>query len=143
MSWEPEGCILVPVDLSDFSMSALDKAIDIANDASQLYVIHVLQVLSTLDPGGMLAVPVDDEARRQRTEQLIEEALRKRGCAEARVAVLFGDPANEIARFARDRGAGAIVIHSHGRTGAAHLLIGSVAERVVRYAHCPVLVLRD
>jgi nucleotide-binding universal stress UspA family protein len=59
-----------------------------------------------------------------------------------RFEVLFGDPGHEIAQFAKERGAGMIVMSSHGRTGLAHLLIGSVAERVVRLAQCPVLVLR-
>ncbi|MEZ6094353.1 MAG: universal stress protein [Pirellulaceae bacterium] len=56
---------------------------------------------------------------------------------------MFGDPGSEITRFAKENDAGLIVISSHGRTGVSRLLLGSVAERVVRLAPCPVLVLRD
>ena len=56
---------------------------------------------------------------------------------------VLGDPGHQIAEFAKEAGAGLIVMPSHGRTGLTHLLIGSVAERVVRFAHCPVLVLRN
>jgi universal stress protein A len=57
--------------------------------------------------------------------------------------VLFGDPGQQIAIFAKEMKAGLIVMSSHGRTGLAHLLIGSVAERVLRLASCPVLILRS
>jgi nucleotide-binding universal stress UspA family protein len=59
------------------------------------------------------------------------------------VAVAIGDPGHEIADFASNVGADIIVLPCHGRTGLKRLLIGSVAERVVRLAHCPVLVLKD
>jgi nucleotide-binding universal stress UspA family protein len=57
--------------------------------------------------------------------------------------VVFGAPAEEIAQFAQRDQSELIVLPSHGRTGLARLMIGSVAERVVRLAHCPVLVLRN
>ena len=50
---------------------------------------------------------------------------------------------HEITTFAEENGAGLIVMPSHGRTGLAHIFIGSTAERVVRFSHCPVLVLRS
>ena len=55
---------------------------------------------------------------------------------------LFGDPGYEIGRFAEEKNAGLVVISSHGRQGISRLLLGSVAERVVRLSPCPVLVLR-
>ena len=57
-------------------------------------------------------------------------------------ATASGDPGHEIVKYAEEIDADLIVIPSHGRTGLTRLLIGSVAERVVRLAHCPVLVLR-
>ena len=57
--------------------------------------------------------------------------------------VAFGSPADEITRFAQDHSVELIVLPSHGRTGLMRMMIGSVAERVVRLAHCPVLVLRS
>ena len=59
------------------------------------------------------------------------------------IDIVFGDAGHEIANLAERRGAELIVLPSHGRTGIKRLLIGSVAERVVRLAHCPVLVLRS
>ena len=59
------------------------------------------------------------------------------------MAVRFGDPASEIVDFASGIAADIIVLPSHGRTGLTHLLIGSVAERVIRLAKCPVLVLKE
>jgi len=56
--------------------------------------------------------------------------------------VAHGEPAAEIVRVARERGAGLIVISSHGRTGLGRILFGSTAESVVRHAHCPVLVVK-
>jgi nucleotide-binding universal stress UspA family protein len=56
--------------------------------------------------------------------------------------VRIGDPGHEIADCAAEIGADLVVISSHGRKGVKRLLIGSVAERVVRLSHCPVLVLR-
>jgi len=56
--------------------------------------------------------------------------------------VLVGDPGLSITDYAKDHGADLIVISSHGHTGLTRLMLGSVAERVVRLAHCPVLVLR-
>jgi nucleotide-binding universal stress UspA family protein len=58
------------------------------------------------------------------------------------VEVRIGDPGAEIVKVATELKAGLIVMPSHGRTGLKHLLLGSVAERVVRTATCPVLVLR-
>ncbi len=89
----------------------------------------------------MVYIINDDE----RQERIVDAAHKRYGDAKYRginFEVRFGDPGHEIAAFAQEIGAGLIVMPSHGRTGLAHLLIGSVAERVVRLAHCAVLVLR-
>jgi nucleotide-binding universal stress UspA family protein len=57
--------------------------------------------------------------------------------------VAFGDPGQRITAYAEEVGADVIVMPSHGRTGLKRLLLGSVAERVLRLAHCPVLVLKS
>ena len=80
------------------------------------------------------------------TIEQAEKALREKFSTPdyqgAHIAVLMGEPAHGIADYAQEKKAELIVIPSHGRTGITRLLIGSVAERVVRLAHCPVLVLR-
>jgi nucleotide-binding universal stress UspA family protein len=57
--------------------------------------------------------------------------------------VLLGDPAAELARFVAEEGCDLLVVGTHGRTGLSRLLLGSVAERVLRHAPVPVLVVRD
>ena len=95
-----------------------------------------------------------DADLRHRLEDLLLEAgeaatpaALKQRLADAKyqgiqLSVVLGEPAHGIANFAEEKKAELIVIPSHGRTGITRLLIGSVAERVVRLAHCPVLVLR-
>ena len=73
----------------------------------------------------------------------MREKLADKKYAGVQMKVSFGDPGSEIAAFAKTEKADLIVLPSHGRTGLRHLLIGSVAEKVVRLAHCPVLVLRS
>lgn len=141
MSFTPKKNVVVPVDFSKASFEALRVARELVEDVSGLHVVHVLPMLSPMDPG-VVWDAWNDENRKKHAM----EALRERLDADAKgatVDVLIGDPAREIAEHASDIKADLIVIPSHGRTGAARLLIGSVAERVVRHAHCPVLVLRN
>jgi nucleotide-binding universal stress UspA family protein len=78
-------------------------------------------------------------------ESLLSTQLTPEEVAEFRstYAVLFGAPAKTVVDFATSHGMDLIVMGTHGRGGVAHLLMGSVAERVVRTAHCPVLTVRD
>jgi nucleotide-binding universal stress UspA family protein len=133
--------LLVPVDFSEEADGAVDVALEIAASPDQITLVHVAPPIGPFEVGAVYLV--DDGMRQER----IGEALRKRysdaKCRAVRFEVLFGEPGHEIAKFAEEQQAGLIVMPSHGRTGFAHLLIGSVAERVVRLAHCPVLVLRS
>jgi nucleotide-binding universal stress UspA family protein len=72
-------------------------------------------------------------------EQLRKERLSRK--TKARVRVVTGDPATEIVRLAREEKADLVVLPTHGRTGLSHVFFGSVAEKVVRHAECPVLTL--
>jgi nucleotide-binding universal stress UspA family protein len=85
---------------------------------------------------------IDDERRIEATERQLQDVLADGKYRGVQVKVLVGDPGHSIADFAQDIGAELIILPSHGRTGLKRMLIGSVAERVVRLAHCPVLVLR-
>lgn len=141
MSWTPKKTVVVPVDVSDESFAAVVEARKLVSDPSDLHLIHVLPPLSPTDPAVVWDVRTEGTAI-QRAEQAIRERL-ERCHAGVKVTVAVGNPGAEIAAFAEKIGAELIVLPSHGRTGLRHLLIGSVAERVVRLAHCPVLVLRD
>lgn len=142
MSWLPKKKIVVPVDFSDQSVAAVDAAMSLVDNASSIYVIHVLPVLTDYE-AGVLFNTVDDEARIRHTEQALRDRLSAAKFAGFHPQVAFGDPGYEIATYAEQIGAELIVLPSHGRTGLTRLLIGSVAERVVRLAHCPVLVLKS
>jgi nucleotide-binding universal stress UspA family protein len=141
MPWLPKKNVVVPIDFSEESLDALATARELVADASSLHLVHVLPYLEVTEPG-VIWEAIDDASRRKHAE----DALRERIGADfpgAKIFIAFGDPGREIAEYAQTSGAELIVLPSHGRTGLSRLLIGSVAERVVRLAHCPVLVLRQ
>lgn len=136
------GTVLVPIDYSDSSLEALAVARDLVHgDAGRLSVVYVLPELHPLDP---VVVPdLTDDVRVARAEVLLTARLADQGFVGlGGVAVRVGDPGRRIVDRAAEVGADLVVIASHGYTGFKHLLLGSVAERVVRRAPCPVLVLR-
>jgi len=141
MNWVSKDTIVVPCDFSADSLAAIDVALQLAKTAAGVHVLHVLPELSPLEPGEVWDT-LDDSSRSDHVEQTIREQLTDEKYTGIRVVVKFGDPGRTIAQYAQDVAAELIVMPSHGRTGLAHLLIGSVAERVVRLAHCAVLVLR-
>jgi nucleotide-binding universal stress UspA family protein len=131
----------VPVDFSEEADGAVHVAMEIAASPGQVTMVHVAPPIGPFEVGAVYLV--DDETRRQRIAEAIKKRYADPKYSSIRFEVMFGDPGDEIAKFAQELRAGLIVMPSHGRTGLAHLLIGSVAERVVRLAHCPVLVLRS
>jgi nucleotide-binding universal stress UspA family protein len=141
MVWFQKKTVLVPIDFSEESFQALDVGLQIVEDPSQLTIIHVLQDLSPMEAGEVWGV-IDPQTRLENVTKALRERLKDEKYARVKIEVLLGDPAHGIANYAQQEKIGLIVIPSHGRTGLTRLLIGSTAERVVRLAHCPVLVLR-
>lgn len=141
MTWLPRKTVLVPVDFSDESLAALETASELTEDASDLNVIHVLPVLEPAEPG-IIWQTIDDASRGQHAEAALGKALAEAGYTGVKITIEFGDPGYEIARHAEEISADLVVIPSHGRSGITRILLGSVTERVVRLAHCPVLVLK-
>jgi|SRR5579884_2395558 universal stress protein A len=135
--------ILYPTDFSADARPAFEVACALASEGhGRLVVLHVERSpLATL--GGTAGVPpLPSEYDRQRWwEQLQRIQPSRRGIAvEHRLE--YGDPAAAILKAAQEIGADLIVMGTHGRTGLHRLLMGSVAERVVRKAPCPVLTVR-
>jgi universal stress protein A len=137
--------ILVATDFSQHASAALRLATELAKAGDgELRLVHVLDLIPYSLPDGMpiydavTLTRVRDDATRRLSEQK-EEAL-KAGVRRVEATLLDGQPSYEIVRVAADWEAGVIVIGTHGRRGFSRLLLGSVAERVVRNAHCPVLV---
>jgi nucleotide-binding universal stress UspA family protein len=142
MNWIPKEKVVVPVDFSEASLAAVDAALSLVADASHLYLINVLAILQPAEPG-VIWHSIDDTARQHHAEQALRERFGDAKYQGMHFEVAFGDPGHEIAGYADRIQADLIIIPSHGRTGISRLLVGSVAERVVRLAHCPVLVLKQ
>jgi nucleotide-binding universal stress UspA family protein len=139
--------ILVPVDFSENSRVAAQYAVDLAKlTGGDLLLFHAYGLPVTAYPEGFslpaeLLTTLAMDAK-QAVQKLAKE-LAWDGSREIQVASEMGAPAQAIVELARTRGFDLIVMGTHGRTGLRRLLIGSVAERVVRLAHCPVLTVPD
>jgi nucleotide-binding universal stress UspA family protein len=137
--------VLVPVDFSDCSARALAYATGVARqfDAS-LELLHVTE-LPFLDPT-MAEVDTHalEEGARQSAQAQLDKVLAdlKAGGTAATGRLVSGAPWHEITEQARREATDLIVVGTHGYTGLKHVLLGSTAERVVRHAPCPVLVVR-
>ncbi len=134
--------ILVPVDFSDQSLAAVDTTLEIAEDPANIHVVHVLHEPQSGHPDAIW-VTIDHAKRRDHAMHELASALSDQRYEKITKHVVFGFPGVRIAELAQELGVELIVLPSHGRTGMKRLLIGSVAERVTRLAHCPVLILRD
>jgi nucleotide-binding universal stress UspA family protein len=139
--------ILVPIDFSDHSKKALQYAIPFAEQfKSSIDLLYVVE--PTIYPAdfsfGQVGFPsVEDELRQRGAEEL--QALMRNEIGtrvDSRFAVKTGKAFNEIDQYAKEEGIDLIIIATHGHSGMEHVLFGSTAEKVVRYAPCPVLVVR-
>ncbi|MDR1269762.1 MAG: universal stress protein [Planctomycetaceae bacterium] len=142
MAWITDRIIVVPLDLSEFSLKALDAARQLVEDKAAIRVLHILPQLDTAEPSAFWR-PVDDESRSLQTRAAMSAFLQEHGYEKMNITVRTGDPGTQIALFADDINAGLIVIPSHGRGMLTKMLLGSTTDRVVHLAHCPVLVLKE
>ncbi len=136
--------VIVPYDFSDFAIEAIDQALEMAEETTSLHVVHVVEPVATLismDPA-MPILPSHDEDRQEHTVKQMKGIFETEKYNRFKIHCITGDPGFEIVKLAKSLEANLIVISSHGRTGLTRLLLGSVAERVLRLSDCPVLVLR-
>jgi nucleotide-binding universal stress UspA family protein len=137
--------ILVPIDFSAASLEALDYAAEFSLPyEARLTILHVVE--PDLHGSSLLG---SDKILAQKEQELAEtrlaelaQAIGKRGI-DCNTLVRFGVAHTEILASARQTRSNLIILSTHGRTGLAHALIGSVAEHVVREATCPVLTVRN
>jgi nucleotide-binding universal stress UspA family protein len=137
--------ILCPVDFSDISARVLQIAADLAKRfGADLHVIHVFQLPASVleevyeDPTNM-----EEEIRQRRHDKLNEFVQEtKKPNVKITTGVYEGVPDVEIITSARENQADMIVMGTRGKTGLSHVLLGSVAERVIRNAEVPVLTVR-
>ena len=138
--------ILVPIDFSNCSKKALQYAIPLAQQhqaaLTLLYVVPNNYAIG--EYGGFDYASLEEEMRASGERQLAELSVDAvQGRVEADAAIRIGSAGVEIVEAAKAEPADLIVISTHGHTGLKHVLLGSVAEYVVRRAPCPVLVVRE
>jgi nucleotide-binding universal stress UspA family protein len=135
------GSILVATDLSAASDAAVDQAILLAwRMAAPLEILHVLELPVEIPFGPTFLDAGGGNPYARIAGALADLTARAAiGGVASRTKILEGSPAIEINKRARELAASLVVIGTHGRTGLAHAVLGSVAERVIRHASCPVL----
>lgn len=143
MSYFPKSKVVVPVDFSPPSVKAVQTAIELSDSPAGVHVLHVIPTTNPASPAGIWGGPEIDDVFVEKATKNLESWLADRKISGAQACIRVGGAGQEIADFAKDLGADLIVIPSHGESGLTRTLIGSVAERVVRYSSCPTLVLRD
>ena len=134
--------VLVPVDFGEASNQALDVALTMAKAfQAKLTLVHVCVSvpLGYVYAEGLSwpTYEMEDLATKQ-MDALLARARQERPSAEG--IIVGGDPWRKILAVSKERGADLIVMGTHGRTGLSHLLIGSIAEKITRHAHVPVLI---
>ena len=141
--------ILVPTDFSEPSQIAVKYAKAFAETFNaSLHVLHVIEessfVYTWTSPEGSLVVPNMQEELEKSAKAQIGTVLTQSEQTKykARLVTLTGSPFVEIVRYSKANGIDMIVMGTHGRGPIAHMLMGSVAEKVVRKAPCPVLTVR-
>ncbi|MBI3328735.1 MAG: universal stress protein [Nitrospinae bacterium] len=139
--------MLAPTDFSAYSMQAIDYAFALAQKfGAKLSLLHVIEMpaypVDGYVPPIQATTLLEDLDRNARIE--LANILSKAEGTNVEVArhVVLGKPYREIVHIAAKENVDLIVMATHGRTGLSHLVMGSVAERVVRLAPCPVLTLR-
>src|SRR5262245_14332158 len=140
--------ILVATDFGEAADAALTYGRELARTFSgTLHVLHVVDnVMARVGPEGYIGVSGDmqreiEDMGRRRLDVLVDDEDRRTLHARI-VTITSSTPAIAIVGYARDASVDLIVIGTHGRGALAHLLMGSVAEKVVRMAPCPVLTVR-
>lgn len=137
--------ILVPIDFSQFSAKALRYGEELAAKFhAELHLLHAFETMPITSSDGVYFPPdlaAQEEAAAVKT--LNEQKVDAPDDVNVVRELKHGHPFVEIVRYAKENDIGLIIMGTHGRGAIAHMLLGSVAERVVRKAPCPVLTVRD
>ena len=139
--------ILVPTDFSGLSCEAFSWATLLAKEfKAKIVIVHVMSEWAAVDltaqPGNPweLVLEREDNAMIESFQSWLQSDIEQ--TVEAQTLVEVGPAAEGVIEAAKEKDADLIVMTTHGRTGFSHALIGSVAEKVVRQAHCPVFTIR-
>jgi universal stress protein A len=143
--------ILAPIDFSEHSMDAMRAALELAKDVgAEVHLVHVIAPHHTFIP---LPLATSGEQSRElaREAAMLEQAeeelahLKKDEFGESNKVFTYavvGHPVHKLVEYAKEQGIDLIVMATHGRSGAEHILLGGTTEKIVRGASCSVLVIR-
>ena len=138
--------LLVPTDFSEASENAVRYAVALAKHFdAKLTFLYVVEPVGTPDFATSFPLAMDDDKVACECKGALQKVIERNGIEPEfveKVVVRYGRAYNEIAAAARSLRADLIVISTHGYTGLKHALLGSTTERLIRYARCPVLVVR-
>ncbi len=137
--------ILCPIDHSKHSESALKYAIAFAlKDKAKLYLMHVLDSRTHEEAEGISELTAIDEEGMNDLKDKLEKSVPEeiRGEIKYEALVSLGVPFDEIVKVANEKSIDLIVMGTHGRTGLSHVMLGSIAEKVMRDAPCPVMIVK-
>jgi nucleotide-binding universal stress UspA family protein len=139
--------ILVPIDFSEHSKKALEYAIPFAEQfRAKIYALYVVE--PTIYPAdfsfGQVGIPNIEAELQAKGEQELKDLLVEtvKGKVDSEAVIKTGLPFVEVITFAHEKNIDLIIVATHGHTGVEHILFGSTAEKIVRKAPCPVLVVR-
>ena len=138
--------VLVPIDFSEPSLKALNYAVAFANQfGASIFLVHVVEPASFLNDMRNVPLAVSDGEVANKLHHKLVMLARKQidPVTPVHPLVCIGKPFDEIVKTAKTFDADLIILATHGRTGLKRALLGSTAERVVRHASCPVLVVRE
>lgn len=138
--------ILAPTDFSEASLRAIGQASELARFFDgELCLVHVVEPMPATSPEFDYGFDVSGyepglySSAEERLQEVLDRVPKE---VRARAVIRYGDASREIVRISGEEDVDVIVIATHGLTGWRHLVFGSVAEKVVRLAQCPVLTIR-
>ncbi|MGF1457877.1 MAG: universal stress protein [Leptolyngbyaceae cyanobacterium] len=134
--------VLVPMDFSDDAIKALKNTLEFIDDPQKIHVLNVLPSLEATEPG-VIWQTVDTDTRVKKVEETYQSHFPEAPYRDMTFTIKIGNPSSEIIDYAKQNDIGLIVIPSSGKAGLSRFFMGSVAEKVVRFSHCPVLVIRE
>lgn len=139
--------IVVPVDLEQHTQKIVDFAIYMANKLnSEIILFHCVEFVESAAMGEIALSQFSFEdfnsSHAKHAEEVLGDMIKNAGdkCKKCRSKVVIGDTVESILQYAESEKADMIIIGTHGKRGLEKILLGSVAERVLKRAHCPVLV---
>ena len=138
--------ILVATDFSDISGEAFTKAAGLARQLNaQLHIVHIVQIHpANMPKSGNVNIDELHALEEKNANDSLQQALQEQ-CEgiEVKTHILHGDPAEQVIQTAKNCGVDIIVMGTHGRTGLSHLIMGSVAESVIKNSEIPVLCVKS